>query len=154
MQPLHADFGTDPNNPWRALVGPARWAWGFAWRTILNAGVPLAFGSDWPVVTMNPFEGMRAGLCRQKLDLSDPSSHFPDHRLTLSELIAGYTMDGAFFEFQEHEKGRLCEGMLADLAVLDTDLFALPEAELAQHIAATRSVLTIVNGRIVHRTLS
>jgi len=154
MQPLHADFGADVKNPWRALVGPARWAWGFAWRTIMNAGVPLAFGSDWPVVTMNPFEGMRAGLTRQKFDLSDAHSPFPDHRLTLSELIAGYTMDGAFFEFQEREKGRLRPGMLADVVVLDTDLFALPEAELAQHIAETRSVLTIVNGRVVHRTLA
>jgi len=154
MQPLHADFGADEKNPWRALVGPARWAWGFAWRTIMNAGVPLAFGSDWPVVTMNPFEGMRAGLIRQKLDLSDARSAFPDHRLTLSELIAGYTADGAFFEFQEREKGRLQSGMLADLVVLDTDLFALPEAELTQHIAETRSVLTIAGGRVAHRTLA
>jgi len=115
--------------------------------------VPLAFGSDWPVVTMNPFEGMRAGLCRQKLDLSDARSPFPDHRLTLSELIAGYTLDGAFFEFQEREKGRLQAGTLADLVVLDTDLFALPQAELEQHIAETRAALTVVGGRVVHRTL-
>jgi predicted amidohydrolase YtcJ len=153
MQPLHADFGADAKNPWRLLVGPDRWAWGFAWRTIMNAGVPLAFGSDWPVVTMNPFEGMRAGLTRQKLNLSDAHTPFPDHRLTLSELVAGYTMDGAFFEFQEREKGRLQSSMLADLVVLDTDLFALPETELVQHIAATRSVLTIVNGHIAYRIL-
>jgi predicted amidohydrolase YtcJ len=154
MQPLHADFGSDPNNPWRQLVGPKRWAWGFPWRTILNAGVLLAFGSDWPVVTMNPFEGMRAALTRPKLDFSDERSHFPDHRLTLTELIAGYTLEGAFFEFQESEKGRLKPGMLADLAVLDTDLFNLPRADLQAAIASTRSALTIVGGRVVHRALA
>ncbi|MCS6847735.1 MAG: amidohydrolase [Anaerolineae bacterium] len=154
VQPLHAEFGSDPDNPWRRLVGPKRWAWGFPWRAILNAGVPMAFGSDWPVVTMNPFEGMRAALTRPKLDFSDARSHFPDHRLTLEELIAGYTLDGAFFEFQERDKGRIKPGMLADLAVLDTDLFNVPRADLEASIAGTRSALTIVGGRIVHRALA
>lgn len=154
MQPLHADFGTDPDNPWRRLVGPKRWAWGFPWRTLLNAGVLLAFGSDWPVVTMNPFEGMRAALARRKLDFSDEHSLFPDHRLTLEELITGYTLDGAFFEFQENEKGRIKPGMLADLAVLDADLFGVPQADLEANIANTRSALTIVGGRVVHRALA
>ncbi|MCS7054818.1 MAG: amidohydrolase [Thermoflexales bacterium] len=154
VQPLHAEFGSDPDNPWRRLVGPRRWAWGFPWRAILNAGVPMAFGSDWPVVTMNPFEGMRAALTRPKLDFSDARSHFPDHRLTLEELIFGYTLDGAFFEFQERHKGRIKPGMLADLAVLDTDLFNLPRTDLESGIAGTRSALTIVGGRIVHRALA
>lgn len=154
MQPLHAEFGTDPDNPWRRLVGPKRWAWGFPWRTMLNAGVLLAFGSDWPVVTMNPFEGMRAALTRRKLDFSDERSLFPDHRLTLEELITGYTLDGAFFEFQENEKGRIKPGMLADLAVLDTDLFGAPQADLETTIAHTRSALTVVGGRVVHRALA
>lgn len=154
VQPLHADFGSDPDSPWRQLVGPRRWAWGFPWRAILDAGVPMAFGSDWPVVTMNPFEGMRAGLTRPKLDFSDARSHFPDHRLTLEELIAGYTLDGAFFEFQERDKGRIKPGMLADLVVLDTDLFNLPRADLEASIAGTRAALTIVGGRVVHRALA
>lgn len=154
VQPLHAEFGSDPDNPWRRLVGPRRWAWGFPWRAILNAGVPMAFGSDWPVVTMNPFEGMRAALTRPKLDFSDARSYFPDHRLTLEELIAGYTFDGAFFEFQERDKGRIKPGMLADLAVLDTDLFNVPRADLEASIANTRAALTIVGGRIVHRALA
>ncbi|BCX04239.1 MAG: amidohydrolase [Candidatus Roseilinea sp.] len=154
VQLLHAEFGSDPDNPWRRLVGPKRWAWGFPWRAILNAGVPMAFGSDWPVVTMNPFEGMRAALTRPKLDFSDARSYFPDHRLTLEELVAGYTLDGAFFEFQERDKGRIKPGMLADLAVLDTDLFNLPRADLEAGIAGTRSALTVVGGRIVHRALA
>jgi hypothetical protein len=153
VQPLHADFGTDDANPWRKLVGPRRWAWGFPWRTLMNAGVPLAFGSDWPVVTMNPFEGMRAGLARHKLDFSDAKSHFPDQKLTLEELIEGYTRAGAYFEFQEREKGQIKAGMLADVIALDQNWFdALPE-ELSGVIGDTRSALTIVGGRIVHEAM-
>lgn len=154
MQPLHADFGLDPDNPWRRLVGPKRWAWGFPWRAMLNADVLLAFGSDWPVVTMNPFEGMRATLTRRKLDFSDQRSPFPDHRLTVEELVAGYTLDGAFAEFCENDKGRIKPGMLADLAVLDTDLFSVPRADLEANIASTRSALTVAGGRVVHRALA
>ena len=153
MQPLHADFGADTANPWRDLVGPGRWGWGFPWRALKMADVPIAFGSDWPVVTMNPFEGMRAGLSRLKLDFSDERSSFPDHRLTLAELIDGYTVDGAYFEFQENEKGQLRAGMLADVVALDQDLFALSKDELSQHIGKTRSALTVVGGRVVHEAL-
>lgn len=154
MQPLHADFGVDPDNSWRRLVGPKRWAWGFPWRTMLDADVLLAFGSDWPVVTMNPFEGMRTALTRRKLDFSGERSHFPDHRLTVEELVAGYTLNGAFAEFQENDKGRIKPGMLADLAVLDTDLFGAPPKDLEANIAHTRSALTVVGGRVVHRALA
>jgi len=153
MQPLHADFGTATENPWRRLIGPSRWGWGFPWKSLMLANVPIAFGSDWPVVTMNPFEGMRAGLSRTKLDHSTEKSSFPEHRLSLAELIDGYTVDGAYFEFQENEKGQLRPGMLADVVALDQDLFALSADELQTAVSKTRSALTIVGGRVVHEAL-
>lgn len=153
MQPLHADLGSDLNGSWRKLVGPQRWGWAFPWSSFKLANVPLAFGSDWPVVTMNPFEGMRAGLSRSKLGGDKSGSAFTSHRLSLPELVDGYTTDGAYAEFQENEKGQLRPGMLADVAVLDQNLFDLSKAELPAHIGKTRSVLTVVGGKIVHEAL-
>jgi hypothetical protein len=102
---------------------------------------------------MNPFEGMRAGLARRKLDFSDAKSNFPDHRLTLEELIEGYTRAGAYFEFQEREKGQIKAGMLADVIALDQNWFDALREELPDVIADTRSALTIVGGKVVHDTL-
>jgi len=153
VQPLHADFGIDTANPWRDLVGPGRWGWGFPWRALKMADIALALGSDWPVVSMNPFAGMHAGLTRIKLDFSASRSSFPDQRLTLQELINGYTVDGAYFEFAENDKGQLRPGMLADVTVLDQELLALSKHELPERLCATRSVLTIVGGHVVHEAL-
>ena len=59
MQPIHANFGFDEGNPWRRLAGPDRWAWGFPWRALLDAGAPMAFGSDWPVASHDPLLGIQ-----------------------------------------------------------------------------------------------
>jgi predicted amidohydrolase YtcJ len=120
---------------------------------LVSAGAPLAFGSDWPVVTMNPFEAMRAALARPKLDFSATTSHFPDHRLTLSELIEGYTRAAAYAEFQERRKGQIMPGLLADVVALDQNWFDAPREELPAAIAGTRADLTIVGGRVVHNRL-
>jgi predicted amidohydrolase YtcJ len=153
VQPLHVEFALDADNPWRRLVGPKRWAWAFPWRALISAGAPLAFGSDWPVLTMNPFEAMRAALARPKLDFSATTSHFPDHRLTLSELIEGYTRAAAYAEFQERRKGQIMPGLLADVVALDQNWFDAPREELPAAIASTRADLTIVGGRVVHNGL-
>jgi predicted amidohydrolase YtcJ len=145
LQPLHAEFGYDDDNPWRALVGPERWPLGFAWRTLLDAGAQLALGSDWPVVSMDPLRGFRAALRRRKLDGSDASSAFPDHRLTLHETVAGYTTGAAYAEFAENERGMLRPGMQADLVLLSHDLFAKPAA-----LDDVRVALTISDGRVVY----
>ena len=127
-------------------MGPQRWAWGFPWRTLLDAGVPLAFGSDWPVVSHNPMLGLKAALNRIKLDFSQAESSFPDQRPTLEQAIVGYTRAAAYAEFQEQEKGQLRPGQLADLVLLSHDLFALPP----EQIGDARVVLTVCGGNVVH----
>ncbi len=150
MQPLHAEFGIDDSNPWQQAIGPARWDRGFLWRDLLGAGAPLAFGSDWPVVTMNPFAGIRAALTRPTIRVNGGWTR--DQRLSLEITLRGYTSAGAYFEFAEREKGMLAPGALADLVVLDSDLFAIA-AEAPHQLDAVRSALTIVNGCVVHDAL-
>ena len=96
---------------------------------------------------------MRAGLARRKLDFSDAKSNFPDHRLTLDELIEGYTRAGAYFEFQEREKGQIKAGMLADVTALNQNWFDALRKELPAVIGDTRADLTIVGGRVVHSVI-
>ncbi|MCS6774188.1 MAG: amidohydrolase [Anaerolineae bacterium] len=143
VQPLHAEYGADL---WRQLVGASRLPFGFAWHDLLNVGAPIAFGSDWPVVTMNPYEGMRAGLFRQPL-----SADAASHRLTLPQLLDGYTRSAAYFEFAEDTRGMIAPGYLADIIVLDRDLFEVASNPGA--LVETRSVLTLVGGRVVHNQL-
>lgn len=145
MQPLHANFGLDDQNTWRRLSGPERWPWGFAWRRLLDAGVRLAFGSDWPVVAADPLQGIQVALNRIKLDFSGPESSFPDQRVSLAEAIAGYTTWAAYAARREAELGWLAPGYLADLVLLDRNLFELPR----EAIGEARVDLTVVGGEVV-----
>ena len=112
----------------------------FAWATLRQHGAQLAFGSDWPVVTPDPMRGFYAALNRQPW----VAGH-PPQRQTLDQILASYTRDGAYAEFQEGEKGMIRSGMLADLVLFDHDLFALPIETITQG----RPRLTICNGRVV-----
>lgn len=145
MQPIHANFGLDEQNTWRRLSGPRRWAWGFAWRRLLDAGVRLAFGSDWPVAHPDPLRGIDVALNRIKLDFSGPDSAFPDQRVTLEEAIAGYTTWAAYAAHREAELGRLAPGYLADLVLLSHNLFELPREALRE----AKVDLTVAGGAVV-----
>jgi predicted amidohydrolase YtcJ len=145
MQPVHANFGFDEQNPWRRLAGPERWAWGFPWRALLDAGAPLAFGSDWPVASCDPLLGMQVAQTRIKLDFSAANSPFPDQRPRLEQTVAAYTAGAAHAGFAERELGRIASGFLADMVLLSENIFELPP----DRIASARSALTIVGGRIV-----
>lgn len=140
MQPIHAAFGADPQNTWRSLSGPQRWPRGFAWRELLEAGVPLAFGSDWPVASPNPLAGMHTCLNRAPL-----GADVPDQRVDLDEAIAGYTTWAAYAGHREAEQGRLVPGCLADLVVLDQDLYAIPP----EAVGGVGVELTMMGGRVV-----
>lgn len=144
MQPLHGSVMPSDDNVWANRAGPQRWPLSFAWQTLREAGAHLAFGSDWPVVSMNPMLGIHRGLNRQLWQPGDP-----DQRQSLADLIAGYTIDAAYAEFQEHEKGRIRAGMLADLVLLSDDLFATPK----EAVADVHPVLTVCDGRVVYENL-
>ncbi len=141
MQPLHAPPAALDADVWPARVGGSRWQLGFAWQTLRAAGAHLAFGSDWPVVTQNPMLGVHRALNRQQW-----SPGLPDQRQTLADTLIAYTRDAAYAEFQEHQKGTLRAGRLADMALLSEDIFAAP----ADQIERVRPVLTMCDGRIVY----
>ena len=143
MQPHHAPHTVHPGDIWPARTGTARWPRSFAWETLRQAGAHLAYGSDWPVVAMNPMLGLDAGMNRKPWAPGDP-----DQRQTLENLVAGYTRDAAYAEFMEHEKGVLRPGYLADLVLLSENLFAVPAAEIVR----VGVNLTMCNGRLVHRS--
>src|SRR5947208_7745884 len=118
----------------------------YAFRTLLDHGVRLAFGSDWTVAPLNPMLGLYAAVTRATLDGKNPGGWFPEQKLTLEEAIQAYTMGSAFAEFREKEKGSLTPGKLADVVVLDRDLFVMPQEKIKD--AAVR--YTMVGGRVVY----
>jgi predicted amidohydrolase YtcJ len=142
MQPCHCPPSLNSGDIWPQRAGAPRWPLSFAWQTLRAAGARLAFGSDWPVAPMDPFLGLWSGLARTPWQKGDPPQ-----RLELAALIDGYTRGAAYAEFQEEHKGMIRAGFLADLVLLDADLFGLPLEEVAK----VRPVLTMVDGKIVYR---
>ncbi|MDP2778094.1 MAG: amidohydrolase family protein, partial [Anaerolineales bacterium] len=108
-----------------------RSAFAYAWRTQLNHGAPLAFGSDAPVESPNPFLGLHAAVTRQRADGS-PSAEgwYPEQKLTLAEAFSAYTFGAAYAANAEDRLGKLAENYLADLIVLDQDPFQIEPNEL------------------------
>jgi hypothetical protein len=140
MQPYHAPLTLADGDVWTARAGAMRWPTSFAWQTLRAAGMHHAFGSDWPVVSMNPLLGIHAARNRQPWRVGDPPQ-----AQSLHNTLVGYTRDGAYAEFQEAHKGMLRAGMLADIVLLDGDLFATPDAMLKDvHVR-----LTMCDGRVV-----
>jgi predicted amidohydrolase YtcJ len=141
MQPLHCPMQVDENDIWPIRVGRERWPLSFAWQILREAGATLVFGSDWPVVTHDPFRGISNAVNRLPW-----AEGMPEQRQTLEDTLIAYTRDAAYADFQEHQKGQICEGYLADLVMLPKDIFEIPTEE----ISALRPSLTMMDGRIVH----
>jgi predicted amidohydrolase YtcJ len=125
-------------------LGAKRAATSYAWLAFLNKGVPLAFGTDYPVEPVTPFRGLYAAVTRQSVD--GKQEYFPEQRLTMDQAIAAYTAGSAFAQFEEKEKGQLVPGMLADFVVLDRDI----TASSPEKILATKVLLTVVGGKMVY----
>jgi len=142
MQPLHSPVTGQEGEVWQDRAGEARWPLSFAWETLRQAGAKLVWGSDWPVVSLDPMLGFYAALNRQPW----VAGH-PDQRQRLEDVIAGYTRDAAYAEFQEQRKGMIRMGMLADLVLFSGNLFTTAPAE----ITSVRPTLTVCDGRIVFR---
>jgi predicted amidohydrolase YtcJ len=141
MQPSHVL--TDMR--WaRDRLGPKRAATSYAWATVLNKGVTLAFGTDYPVEPVTPFRGLYAAVTRKSEN--GKLEYFPEQRLTMDQAIAAYTTGAAFAEFEEKEKGKLVPGMLADFVVLDRDVTAVAP----EKVLATKVLRTVVGGKTVY----
>jgi predicted amidohydrolase YtcJ len=147
VQPYHA---IDDMRWMEERIGErARWA--YAFRTFHDAGVPLLFGSDWPGTnaswyTANPMVIIYAAVTRQTLDGKPAGGWFPEQRLDLETSLRSYTVNNAWAEGEEDNKGSLRAGKLADFVIIDRDLFAIPVTEIKEG----KVLLTVVGGRIVH----
>ena len=140
MQPSH--LLTDMN--WaESRLGPQRAHFAYAWKAFLDAGIPLAFGTDYPVEPITPFRGVYAGVTRT--NEAGSRSYFPQDKLAIGEVLFAYTQGSAYAEFSESYKGKLAPGYVADFVVLDRDLTAIPAGE----ILSTRILRTVVDGRTV-----
>lgn len=147
MQPQHAEPNRNLFEVWAPNLGPARAANGWPWRSILAFGAPLAFGTDWPVVPLDPAASLHMAITRQTRAGEPEGGWLPGERLTLEQAVAAWTSGSAYAEHAENSKGALAEGMLADIAVLDRALESTAPAEVAD----LEVMATIVGGRIVHR---
>ena len=127
-------------------IGPERARWTYALRTLLDGGAVLALGSDCPVASPNPFEGIHAAVTRQRLDGQPAGGWHPEQRLTVAEAVAGYTTGPAHATGLSDRQGSITPGKLADLVVLDRDIFAVPRAE----IASIRPAMTVFDGEVVY----
>jgi|SRR5688572_13188467 len=141
MQTSHAPFRIQEGDVWPTRVGKERWPLSFAWRDLKNAGAHLSLGSDWTVAPFDPRINAHVALNREKWSPDDP-----DQKLTLEEVILGYTRDAAYTEFMDHQKGQIKEGYLADLTLFSHDLFTLKPED----IMTANVVMTMVDGRIVY----
>jgi len=138
MQPSH--LLTDMN--WaEARLGPRRAAYSYAWKAFLDAGVPLAFGTDYPVEPITPFRGLYAAVTR--MNEAGTKTYFPLNKLTRGQALYAYTQGSAYAEFAEKHKGKLAPGYDADFILIDRNLYTIPAPQLLH----TRVLETFVAGR-------
>jgi hypothetical protein len=148
MQPLHSYPDDDTLNIWARNIGPERASRAWVWRSIQEKGGALAFGSDWPVVTLNPWPGVQTALTRQTSEGNPPGGFVPQQRLSLEDTIRGYTLGAAFAGRREKTEGSLEPGKLADFILLDRDLFKIEPSEIGK----TEVLITVVGGKIVYQS--
>ncbi|HKC23994.1 MAG TPA: amidohydrolase [Thermoanaerobaculia bacterium] len=143
MQPYHC---IDDGRWAEKRIGPERAKTTYAFRTLLDKGVRLAFGTDWAVADLNPLMGLYAAVTRATLDGKRPGGWVPEQKISLAEAIECYTLGSAYAEFQEKEKGTIAVGKLADMVLVSDDLFHIPP----EKIKDAKIVMTIVGGRVVY----
>jgi predicted amidohydrolase YtcJ len=147
FQPYHCYPEPNLTNTWASRIGPKRLPCSFAWHDIAAAGGRLAFGSDWPVVSLDPFIGIENAVTRQDNQGQPPGGWVGHQKVTLDQALAAYTSDAAYAEFEDASKGSLEPGKLADMIVLSQNLFEIDPLKIGK----TSALLTMVGGRIVHR---
>jgi len=147
MQPLHSYPDADTLDIWARNAGPDRASRAWAWKSISTAGGHLAFGSDWPVVTLNPWEGVQTAVTRQTAEGKPDAGFVPGQRLSVEETVRGYTLGAAYAGRREKTEGSIEPGKLADLIIVSQNIF-----EIDPHrIAETKVLTTIVGGRVVYQ---
>ena len=128
-------------------VGPERVKGAHAWNTLEKSGAHLAFGTDYPVESVNPLRGIYACATRQTPEGDPPGGWWPQERLSIEDCLRNYTAGSAYAEFEEQEKGTIAPGKLADIVIFSADITRIPARELLTTSVET----TIAGGRIVYQ---
>ena len=139
MQPYHA---IDDGRWAEGRIGRNRASRTYAFRTFLDHGVRLAFGTDWDVAPLNPMLTLYAAVTRETLDGKNPQGWFPEQKLTVAEAVEAYTMGSAYAEFQDKDKGSITPGKLADMVLLSEDIFSVPPDDISK----VKVLRTLVGG--------
>jgi predicted amidohydrolase YtcJ len=143
MQPYHA---IDDGRWAEKVIGAERAGYTYAFRSLLDAGARLTFGSDWSVAPASPIEGIYAAVTRRTLDGAHPGGWEPEQKIGVEEALTAYTRNGAYASFEEDIKGTLAVGKLADIVILERDITRLSPTE----IRAVNVQRTIIGGRTVY----
>lgn len=143
VQPFHA---IDDGRWAEVKIGKERCRTTYAFKSLLDTGATLALGSDWPVAPLDPLMGIYAAVTRQTTDGKNPDGWFPEQKIALEEAVKGFTRNGAYAQFTDKHKGSLEAGKLADLVVLDQNLFNIAPAKIKD----AKITLTIVGGEVVY----
>jgi hypothetical protein len=142
VQPYHA---IDDGRWAETKIGPERAETTYAFGSLRRAGAILAFGSDWTVAPLSPILGIYAAVTRRTLDGQNPGGWVPAEKVSVEESVRAYTVNGAWVEFAEASKGSIAAGKLADLVVLDRDIFTIPTEEIGN--AKVR--MTVFDGGVI-----
>ena len=142
MQPYHC---IDDGRWAEKRIGTERAKTTYAFRSLLDSGATLAFGSDWDVAPMSPLMGIYAAATRRTLDGKRPGGWVPEQKITVEEAVRAYTMGSAYASFDEKIKGSIEVGKLADLAVLSDDIFAIDPVKIAE----VKVYVTIFDGKVI-----
>ncbi|MDP9146848.1 MAG: amidohydrolase, partial [Acidobacteriota bacterium] len=148
MQPLHSYPNADTLDVWALNAGPDRASRAWVWKSISDSGGHLAFGSDWPVVTLNPWEGLQTAVTRQTTEGIPEGGFVPSQRLTVAKAVEGYTLAAAFAGRREKSEGSLEKGKLADLIIVSQNIFEIEPRKISE----TKVRTTIVGGRVVYQS--
>lgn len=147
MQPVHATPSPTPGDVWSVNIGEERASRGWMWASIAKAGGRLAFGSDWPVMTLDPLKGLHVAVTRTTAEGLPEGGWIPTERLSLRRAIDAYTSGSAWASFDEQRKGKLERDMLADLVILTQPIFSAK----APNLTTVDVAITIADGKVVYR---
>jgi len=143
MQPYHA---IDDGRWAEKRIGKERAKTTYAFRSLLDSGASLAFGTDWTVAPLNPVLTVYAAVTRRTLDGKNSTGWIPEQKISVEEAVRAYTVGSAYAEFQETVKGSISVGKLADLVILSRDIFKIDPKEIEN----VKVNLTLVDGRVVY----
>jgi hypothetical protein len=147
MQPYHA---IDDGRWAEKIIGSERCKTTYAFKSLMNAGVVVSFGSDWFVAPPTPLEGIYAAVTRRTLDDKNPDGWIPEQKISVEDALKAYTVNAAFASFEENIKGTLKPGMLADFVVLEKDITTI-EPSLIRDVKVLQ---TVVGGTIVYERVN